>query len=74
MARATFEWHHSRLLPGEIQNRWKQLTTSEVEQCSTDRSKLIELLEARYGFAKRRAEKEVELFFGHFRDRLRMAA
>jgi hypothetical protein len=74
MTHATFEWHQSRLLPGEIQNRWKQLTTSDIEQCSADRSKLIGLLQARYGFAKGRAEKEVELFFGQFLDRLRMAA
>jgi hypothetical protein len=30
-------------------------------------------LQARYGYARRRAEKEVDLFFGEFHDRLRMA-
>jgi hypothetical protein len=74
MTHATFEWHQSRLLPGEIQNRWKQLTTSDIEECSADRSKLIGVLQARYGFARGRAEKEVEHFFGQFLDRLRMAA
>ena len=74
MTHATFDWHGSRLLPGEIQNRWKHLTTSDIEECSADRSKLIGMLQTRYGFAERRAEKEVEHFFGQFLDRLRMAA
>lgn len=69
-----FERQPSRLLLGEIRRRWEQLSTSEIEQCSVDESKLIDLLQARYGYAKRRAEKEVELFFGEFQDRLRMAA
>jgi hypothetical protein len=50
------------------------LSHSEVEECSVDRSKLVGLLQARYGYAKRRAEKEVEIFFGEFQDRLRLAA
>jgi hypothetical protein len=61
-------------LLGEIRGRWQQLSVSEVEECCADRSKLIDLLQARYGFAKRRAEKEVELFLGEFQDRLRLAA
>jgi hypothetical protein len=69
-----FERHRSRLLLGEIRGRWGQLSSSEVEECCADRSKLIDLLQARYGFAKRRAEKEVELFLGEFQDRLRLAA
>ena len=63
-----------RLLLGEIRGRWEQLSNSEVEECCADRSKLIDLLQARYGFAKKRAEKEVELFLGEFQDRLRLAA
>ena len=63
-----------RLLRGEILSRWEQLTTTDVEECGTDRSKLVHLVQTRYGFAQRRAEKEVELFFGDLQDRLRMAA
>ena len=69
-----FEWHPGRLLLGEIHGRWEQLSNSEVEECSQDRSRLIGLLQERYGYAKRRAEKEVELFFGELQDRLRLAA
>jgi hypothetical protein len=74
MARAQSETHSNRLLRGEILRRWEQLTTADIEECGTDESKLIDVLRARYGYARRRAEKEVELFFGEFRDRLRMAA
>jgi len=63
-----------RLLRGEIMCRWHELTSSDVEECTSDRAKLIEVLQARYGYARRRAEKEVELFFLEFRDRLRLAA
>lgn len=69
-----FERQPSRLLLGEIRRRWEQLSSSESEQCSVDESKLIDLLQARYGYAKRRAEREVDLFFGEFQARLRRAA
>src|SRR5712692_6003629 len=74
MAHAKFDSIFNRFLPGEITRRCQQLTTSEIEECCVDRSKLIDLLQARYGYARKRAEKEVELFFGEFQDRLRMAA
>src|SRR5436309_15966311 len=63
-----------RLLRGEITCRWHELTSSDVEECTSDRAKLIEVLQARYGYARRRAEKEVVLFFLEFRDRLRLGA
>jgi hypothetical protein len=61
-------------LRGEIMRRWQQLSTSEIEQCWADRSKLIATLQDRYGYARGRAEKEVDLFYLEFQDRLRMAA
>lgn len=63
-----------RLLRGEIVRRWQQLTTHDLEECSGDRIKLIELLQTRYGYAKTRAEKEVDLFLSDFQDRLSRAA
>jgi uncharacterized protein YjbJ (UPF0337 family) len=74
MAHAQFEKHLNRLLRGEILSRWTQLTSDDIEACGGDQSKLIDVLQARYGYAKRRAEREVALFFGEFQDRLRMAA
>ena len=66
--------HLNRLLRWEILSRWGELTEADIEGCGADPSKLIAVLQARYGYAKRRAEKEVELFFIEFKDRLRMAA
>jgi hypothetical protein len=74
MARVQSERHLGRLIRWEILSRWAQLTTADIEECGTDQAKLIDALQARYGYAKRRAEREVELLFGEFRDRLRMAA
>jgi hypothetical protein len=64
----------ARLLRGEILSRWQHLTVGDLEECGSDRSKLIDALQARYGYAKTRAEREVELFMGDFQNRLRMAA
>jgi hypothetical protein len=62
------------LLRGELSVRWEQLTEADLEQCISDRTRLIEVLQTRYGFARRRAEKEVDLFYGDFYNRLRLAA
>jgi hypothetical protein len=74
MAPARFDRPLRHLLRGEILTRWPQLTSEEVENSGTDRLKLAGLLQIRYGYAQRRAEKEVDLFFGEFQNRLRMAA
>ena len=74
MAQAKFDSVPARFLRGEIMRRWQQLTTSDIEECCADRSKLSAFLESRYGYARSRAEKEVELFFGEFQARLHMAA
>ena len=74
MAYSNYRPIPDHLLRGEITRRWQELTHSDVEACTRDRSRLIEVLQARYGYARGRAEKEVELFFGEFRDRLRLAA
>ena len=73
MSRSNFR-NHSMLLRGEILSRWDQLSAADIEECGTEPSGLIHLLQTRYGYAKRRAEKEVDLFFVELHDRLRMAA
>jgi len=73
MAHKQIEKISDRLFCGEILRRWEQLTSRDIEVCVTDRAKLTDILQARYGYAKRRAEREVELFMGEFLDRLRMA-
>jgi hypothetical protein len=61
-------------LRGEIMSRWHLLSNSEVEESCVDRSKLITCLQNRYGFVRRRAEHEVQLFYVEFQHRLRLAA
>lgn len=74
MAHAQSDLHFSRLLRGEILSHWEQLTAADIEEGGVDRSRLVNVVQNRYGFAKRRAEKEVDLFLGEFERRLRMAA
>jgi hypothetical protein len=74
MAHAKFESIPNRFLRGEISRRWQELTPSDIEEGCTDGSKLVDVLQTRYGFAKNRAEKEVELFLGELQGRLRLAA
>ena len=61
-------------LRGEITCRWQLLSTTEIEEGCADRSKLISFLQNRYGFVRRRAEQEVDLFYLEFQRRLQMAA
>ena len=64
----------NRHLRSEIMSRWQLLSNSEVEESCVDRSKLITFLQNRYGFVRRRAEQEVQLFYIEFQHRLRLAA
>src|SRR5947209_4818261 len=59
-----FKKASNRLLSGEILCRWEDLNKAEIEECAGDRLKLTALIETRYGYARRRAEKEVELVTG----------
>jgi len=74
MAQAKLSSKFSSLLRGEILRRWELLTIADLDELGCDRLKLINIVQTRYGYAPSRAEKEVELFFDDFQDRLRMAA
>ena len=74
MAQKSFDSMSTRFFRDEIARRWQELTKSDIEECSADRSKLPAMLETRYGFAHSRAAKEADIFFGEFHDRLRKAA
>ena len=58
----------------ELNYQWAQLTADELEQVDGQRDNLVILLEHRYGYTRRRAEKEVELFVTEFLDKLRRAS
>jgi|RhiMetdeSRZDD1v2_1073273.scaffolds.fasta_scaffold101851_2 hypothetical protein len=68
------EPHLNRLLRGEILSRWVELTVDDVQECGDDGSKLIDALQARYGYSKLRAQREVQVFLEEFRDRLRLSS
>ena len=74
MAQQRVDTVSTRFFRDEIARRWQQLTSSDIEECSADQSKLPMLLESRYGFAHSRAAKEADIFLGEFHDRLRKAA
>ena len=57
----------------ELSFRW-QLTSDELDRVQGKRDHLVVLLEQRYGYARRRAEREVDLFVDEVVDRLSRAA
>ena len=63
-----------RFLLSEILSHWTMLTETETEPCIEDQKKLSELLQARYGWARTRADRELELFLAEFKERLRQTA
>jgi len=45
---------------GEVRNNWVKLTDEDVTRIGGRRSELVRRLQARYGFAKAEAEREIE--------------
>jgi hypothetical protein len=60
----------TRFLLGELLSHWTMLTQRETEVCIDDREKLVQLLQSRYGFARKRAELELNTFLCEFQDKL----
>lgn len=58
----------------EINYNWNQLSSDEVDEIQGRRDNLVFLLQRKYGYARRRAEKEVERVVTEFEDRLRRAS
>ena len=65
------KWKHFR---NEINSRWTELTSDDLDQINGRRDNLVVLLESRYGFARRRAEREVERVVRDFEDMLQRAS
>ena len=55
----------------EIQDRWAHLSRDDLDQIDGRPDCLAVLLERRYGYARRRAEREVERIVTEFVDKLR---
>ncbi len=58
----------------ELNSHLDHLSSDDLDQIDGKRDKLVSLLERRYGFARRRAEREVERFVSEFEDKLRKAS
>lgn len=51
------QWSHLR---GKINTWWDRLTNADLEQVAGNREQLIRMIQTRYGYARERAEQEVE--------------
>jgi len=58
----------------ELNYRWNQLSSHDIDDVNGRRENLVALLERRYGFAHRRAQAEVDLFVTEFEEKLRKAS
>ena len=65
------KWKHFR---SEIKNLWTEISSDDLDRVDGTRADLVVLLESRYGYARRRAEREVERVVTEFEDKLRRAA
>jgi uncharacterized protein YjbJ (UPF0337 family) len=53
------KWHQMK---GEVKTQWGKLTNDDLEQVSGNLEKLVGLVQERYGYARERAQKEVDEF------------
>ena len=53
------KWHQ---LKGSARAQWGKLTDDELDQVDGNAEKLVGLVQERYGYAKQRAEQEVDSF------------
>ena len=58
----------------EINYHWTELSSDDVDEVKGRRDNLVFLLQRRYGYARRRAEREVERVVTEFEDKLRRAS
>ena len=65
------KWKHFR---NEINAHWTELTSDELDQIDGRRDNLVILLESKYGYARGRAEREVERVVTDFELKLRRAS
>jgi uncharacterized protein YjbJ (UPF0337 family) len=65
------KWKHFR---SEINHHWAELNSDEIDKIDGRRDHLVVLLENEYGYARRRAEREVERVISEFETKLRRAA
>jgi uncharacterized protein YjbJ (UPF0337 family) len=65
------KWKHFRNV---INDHWNELSPEDLDRIDGQRDDLVILLERKYGYARRRAEREVERVLTDFEDKLRSAS
>ncbi|HYR83185.1 MAG TPA: CsbD family protein [Terriglobia bacterium] len=65
------KWKHFR---SELNDQWAELTSNDLDRVDGKRDNLVVILEHRYGYARRRAEREVDLVVSEFEAKLRRAS
>ena len=58
----------------ELHYHWTELSPDDLDGIDGKRDNLVYLLETRYGYARRCAEREVERVLTEFEDKLRRAS
>ena len=53
-------------LKGQTQQQWGKLTNDELDKISGKREELVGLVQERYGYARARAEEEVDDFLTRY--------
>jgi uncharacterized protein YjbJ (UPF0337 family) len=64
-------WKHFR---HEINCHWTELSSDDLDRINGTRDNLVILLERRYGYARPRAEREVDRVITEFEDKLQRAS
>lgn len=52
-------------ISGELKNQWGKITDDELKQANGSRTKIVGILQEKYGYAKRKAEEELENFLNN---------
>lgn len=52
-------------LKGKVRSQWGKLTDDELDQINGNSEQLVGLLQERYGYAKDRAQREVDTFLAN---------
>lgn len=64
----TSKWNQAR---DDVQRRWGKLTEDDVERVKGDINHLVSLVETRYGYTRKTAEREVNRFLKRYDRKVR---
>jgi len=53
-------------LKGSVREKWGELTDDDVDKVGGNAEQLVGLIQQRYGYAKQRAEDEVDSFLARY--------